>query len=261
MSARRRDLDVLATRTGQHAGYTLRYLVGGFGEEGKDKKRVLDAAQAALLECRPLYTAAFERWNESLEDHVVARYTTRGRLIIGLGRETVLESGVTLQHTYGVPVLPGTGLKGLCSHYCHTVWGADDERYKEGGSLHQVMFGTMEQAGMVTFADGWMDPASLRAGSGLLRDVTTPHHREWSKEIGEKVLNVKSPPSDTDDPVPVSWLSVSGAFWIAYKVDVATEDPQRAAFVELVGGLVEQALGTWGVGGKTSAGYGRMVKG
>ena len=105
------------------------------------------------------------------------------------------------------------------------------------------MFGALEESGMVSYCDGWMDPASLRNGSGLLRDVTTPHHRAWSKEIGAKVLNVQSAPSDTDDPVPVSWLSVTGAFWVAYRVEAATDDPQREALSGLMAGLLAEQTG------------------
>lgn len=34
-------------------------------------------------------------------------------------------SGITLHHTYGVPFLPGTALKGLAAHYAHQIFGGD----------------------------------------------------------------------------------------------------------------------------------------
>lgn len=40
-----------------------------------------------------------------------------GRLVVGLGGESVLETSLTLQFITGLPIIPGSALKGLCRHY------------------------------------------------------------------------------------------------------------------------------------------------
>src|SRR5260370_38167739 len=39
------------------------------------------------------------------------------RMIVGLGGETVLETDITLHHLYGIPIIPGSALKGLTRAY------------------------------------------------------------------------------------------------------------------------------------------------
>jgi CRISPR-associated protein Cmr6 len=55
----------------------------------------------------------------------------QGRLIVGLGGDNVLETGLTLHHTYGVPLIPGNALKGLAAHYCDQVWGQADAEFRK----------------------------------------------------------------------------------------------------------------------------------
>jgi len=41
----------------------------------------------------------------------------KGRLVVGLGGKGVLEFGITLQHVTGLPIIPGSALKGLARTY------------------------------------------------------------------------------------------------------------------------------------------------
>lgn len=70
---------------------------------------------------------------------------------------------MTLHHTYGVPFIPGSALKGLAAAYAH--------RYLEGDTwckpplqqaetiaekpltAHEILFGSTRSAGFVTFFD------------------------------------------------------------------------------------------------------------
>jgi CRISPR-associated protein Cmr6 len=63
-------------------------------------------------------------------------------------------------------------------------------------------------------------------------------------------------PTDFDDPNPVTFLSVAGDFRVVVACDAGNEAGDRWAARALQ--LVTEALAHWGVGGKTSAGYGRM---
>lgn len=225
----------------------------------KDKKNhpgarrdLFDAMCQSLAQSKEIYRAAYERRKYSfrdLESKGILR--TTGRLVIGLGGENVLETGLTLNHTYGTPMIPGTALKGLAAHYCNLAWGAADEKFKLGGKYHQAIFGTTEDSGHIIFHDAWIMPESLEGS--LQPDVMTPHHGDYySDDKGT------SPPTDFDDPNPVTFLSVVGTFHVAVSCDVSGEEGQK--WSKLAFELLSEALKEWGIGGKTNAGYGRMER-
>lgn len=242
---------------GGHPGLLLqRYLCeNATGKDGnpEEKRALLEAAISASAnqEVRELYKLAFDRRHASLPDGTrTADLRTEGRLIVGLGSENVLETGIRLHHTYGMPILPGSALKGLAAHYCDQVWGKADEEFRIGEAYHRLLFGTTDDSGCITFHDAWFIPDSERVPLKL--DVMTPHHLEW--------LDGSVPPTDFDKPTPVPFLSVAGAFRIA----VTWWGPKHAEannWTELAHSLLKEALAEWGIGGKTTSGYGRLVEG
>lgn len=249
---------------GAHPGLLLqRYL---FEQEDPGERRtLLDAAlQAAQNESlRSIYAEAFARWTESFMQDKARRseqLTTTSRLVVGLGSENVLETGLRLHYTYGVPVIPGSALKGLASHYCHDVWGQqhneaapeENRLFRRGGAHHSLLFGTTDDGGVITFHDAWITPASL-SDDTLRLDVMTPHHPKWQTN--------EAAPTDFDSPVPVSFLSVAGSFDIrlSWSGPANMSLGQAEAWTALAMKLLREALAEWGVGGKTSSGYGRLV--
>lgn len=225
----------------------------------KDKKNhpparsdLFEAMCQSLVQSNEVYSAAYQKQQSAFKNQKSkGLFGTDGRMVIGLGGENVLETGLTLNHTYGTPMIPGTALKGLAAHYCHQAWGAADERFKVGGEYHQTIFGTTEDSGHIIFHDAWITPESL-VGS-LQPDVMTPHHGDYYSDA--KGL---TPPTDFDDPNPVTFLSVVGTFNVAVSCDVPGPDGDEWA--ERVFGLLSDALREWGIGGKTNAGYGRLAK-
>lgn len=243
-----------ATR-GQHPGLLLqRYLcenATGEGGNPEEKRAILQAAISAAgnPEVRELYKTAFGRWQRSLPELTAANdLQTVGRLIVGLGTENVLETGIRLHHTYGMPILPGSALKGLAAHYCDQTWGASEENFKRGRPYHQLLFGTTDESGCIIFHDGWFVPDS--ESEPLKLDVMTPHHPRW--------LDGSVPPTDFDSPTPVPFLSVAGQFHVAVSWRGPAGDKSRN-WTELALSLVADALHSWGVGGKTTSGYGRLA--
>lgn len=267
MQACRDSLHTLDLQMGSHAGLLLaRFLkvaVPGKREADKQhpeaRKRLHEAARSAAASAGAVYSLAFERWQNGLPKEPAPRcLLVQGRLIVGLGGDNVLETGITLQHTYGVPIVPGSALKGLAAHYAHQVWGAADARWKkDAGEYHRTIFGTQDDAGTIVFHDAWITPDSLSTGgrSGLVLDVMTPHHSGYYSGPGS---GESIPPTDFDDPNPIAFLSVAGVFLVAVSCDVQGEKGVKWAALAL--DLLTEALREWGVGGKTSSGYGRLVE-
>ena len=220
-------------------------------------------------EANALYKMAFEARKKELDKVSAAQaFETTSRLIAGLGASNVLETGLTLNPIYGVPMIPGSSLKGIAAHYCSKVWGAAnvdfrspliDEKSKssrKAGEIYEAIFGKVDdnpdnaEAGYIRFYDAWMLPESMRGS--LVKDVMTPHH-------GDYYGDGTTPPSDFDDPNPVTYLSVRGKFEVRVGC-LDSDESVRKSWEKLVLKLLKDALKFNGAGGKTSSGYGRMLE-
>ncbi|MEM7117792.1 MAG: type III-B CRISPR module RAMP protein Cmr6 [Chloroflexota bacterium] len=190
----------------------------------------------STLTAPPLYEAYFARWKTALENSDVHLYVgrTRGRQVIGLGGAGVIENGIRLHHTYGVPYLPGSALKGLTAHYAHNFLA---ENWQNDSAAYKFLFGTQTQQGAVTFHDAL--PEAFKFSS----DILTVHHSNYYQK-GDV-------PADWDNPVPIPFLTVyGGTFWIPLS--------GPAEWVETAVIILHGALSELGIGAKTASGYGRM---
>jgi len=218
-------------------------------KDARDKLH--EAIREAVVHSMDVYRLAFA--NNSTIFQIPKEegiFLTSGRMIVGLGGENVLETGLTLQHTYGTPLIPGSALKGLAAHYCDQVWGASEPKFNLGGDYHETIFGTSEDSGHIIFYDAWITPESL--ADALKPDVMTPHHSNYYSNKDDAA------PTDFDSPTPITFLSVAGSFHIAVSCDVQNDDGDKWA--KLAFKMLTEALKEWGIGGKTNAGYGRLVR-
>jgi len=225
------------------------------------RRDLFEVMRQSLVQSEAVYQTAYLRQLSARQENLLQKpkaegfFCTKGRMVIGLGGENVLETGITLHHTYGTPLIPGTALKGLASHYCDQVWGERDQgqgfkrwiKGENGGEYHKAIFGTTEDSGHIIFHDAWVTPETI--AMSLQPDVMTPHHGDY--------YSGEAAPTDFDDPNPVTFLSVVGTFHIAVSCDVPGEEGQNWA--KLAFDLLSEALREWGIGGKTNAGYGRLV--
>jgi CRISPR-associated protein Cmr6 len=203
-------------------------------------------SQLAVVAGTPVpavYRTAYQRWAAQLE-HLpgiaTRRVLARGRLIVGLGAETVHQTTVTLHRQYGVPMLPGSALKGLARRYVSSANGASPRQL-------EVLFGTSDSAAHISYFDAWYVPGSAPADRPLGLDVITVHHPEYYASHGRG----DGWPGDFDDPTPLPLLSASGGYLVA----VRGPDHEWAEFALR---LLERALDEWGIGARTSSGYGRL---
>lgn len=236
----------------------------------------------------PDYAQHFARWRANFgDDSLVAHVELRGRLLVGHGNPGGHEVGLTVHHTWGVPVIPGTALKGLLAHRLDILYGpegdppdGDDERARwrgvrwDGsviahgpGEHHRALFGAPDagdddelralgrpsgaSAGLVHFHDALYIPDSVENDRPFSRDVLTVHHKPYYDQRGETW------PNDWESPVPIRFVTVRppARFLIVLTGRRGASDWTRLAMRELLA-----ALADWGVGGKTSLGYGRLVR-
>lgn len=200
--------------------------------------------QVAKISIRPEYRKSFERWERMLEAYNAQSHpaTVNGcHMVVGVGAESVLENSISLHHTYGVPYIPGSALKGLAANFArHRLGGAE---WQKDGAYYKTIFGDTQTAGFITFFDALLDPAS--GNRPLHVDVLTVHHKQY---YGSGSVA----PADWDSPEPVPFLSATGRYLVA--LAGPDKDWENVTFR-----ILQQALQEEGIGAKTSSGYGRMT--
>jgi CRISPR-associated protein Cmr6 len=222
----------------------------------------------------PDYALFYQRWKASFSDTAeLHEVTAKARLLIGHGNPSGSDVGLSVHHTWGVPVLPGSALKGMLAHYVDAVYGADDpaqpgrrgwrgptwtdRRVRQGdgaGANFAALFGGPEvdneegsgRRGFVEFHDALYVPDRGRE-LPFARDVLTVHQKPYYDSAGTAF------PTDWDSPNPVGFITVrpKTRFLLALSGD---GDWPKLAMTLLLAALKE-----WGIGGKTTAGYGRLA--
>jgi CRISPR-associated protein Cmr6 len=210
--------------------------------------------------------------------------TTAAPLIIGLGAKHILDTAITLDRNTGLPVIPGSALKGLARTVAlvklatHIVeeptlavlpkldgWIAEDtnwealaemcggtmtefeQKHKSTVELFRKQFGFRDQSGSVIFMDGIY--AETTAPKYAV-DIMNVHYRNY---YGAK----HDAPSDDQQLNPITYLTVGVGQKFNFAVLPRTQaDTEYVAEVKeyLKAGLKEDE--GYGIGAKTSQGYG-----
>jgi len=207
----------------------------------------------------------------------IQKYTTRCRVIVGLGSGSVLETSITLHRIYGFPYIPGSALKGLTRNYAIWKLANDinekkidkqvkkiDESLREGKKpddfpdwpselqkkfyMYQSIFGNQKNRGRVIFFDAFPDKFSR-----LEVDIMNPHYADYYRP------GSTTPPADYLTPSPIPFLTVAEgqvflcpvAFDVKMAKGLSVED-----IVKETENLIKQALQNFGIGAKTAVGYG-----
>jgi CRISPR-associated protein Cmr6 len=248
MSSRRETLRGLEPNASTHAGLWLEKCLPDVEERGPGRQAHFD--QLEKIGVSSEYRRYFQRWRDSvaaLEPYTgTAEATVQGRMVVGLGAESVLETSIALHRTFGVPYIPGSALKGLTAAAAHTR--LEDPQWRKSGKneeigmLHRTLFGDQESGGYVTFHDALWIPNGDRLPLDL--DVMTVHHPDYYQSKDD------APAADWDNPNPVAFVTAHGKYLLAL---TGPEDWVKVAIRILV-----EALQRDGVGAKTAAGYGRM---
>lgn len=191
------------------------------------------------------YALFYQRWKTALVScgAQMKEAAVQGRLAVGLGDESVIETAITLHHTYGMPYIPGSALKGLAASFARQHLA--DAAWQQNGDAYKILFGTTEEAGFLTFFDALYVPGSGFAGRAVYPDVITVHHPDYYQQ--------GRTPADWDNPTPIPFMSANGRYLIALT------GPLK--WVNAGFRILQLALVDVGVGAKTSSGYGRLSLG
>jgi CRISPR-associated protein Cmr6 len=192
----------------------------------------------------------------SLDALATAPFTT------GLGNEHPLENGFAFLSPYGLPYLPGSGIKGVLRQAARELasgdWG-DDFGWNET-AIH-LLFGKESEDGDTEHQRGVLslwDVIPRIKGDSLSVEIMTPHQGHYYQR--------DQTPHDSGSPIPINFLTVppgSGfTFHVVCDVPRLTRlEPKFAhsdAWKTLLQAAFEHAFEWLGFGAKTSVGYGAM---
>jgi CRISPR-associated protein Cmr6 len=193
------------------------------------------------------------------------------RLIVGLGASHPQETSMTLHHIFGIPYIPGSALKGVSRHYM--IWKFVDENEEELKSLLGKsnfaellkelnkalekeknltvsvgnisfkdlihIFGTQNRQGKIIFFDAYpIEEIKLKI------DIMNPHYPDYYTK--------DKPPTDWQNPIPIKFLTVEDTKFRFY---LAAKDKDQN-LLNHARKILNDALLNYGVGAKTSLGYG-----
>lgn len=195
------------------------------------------------------------------------------RLVIGLGTSSVFETGMTLHHTYGIPYIPASSVKGLVRSYVIVeiykneieaiskkdfcdVFGCSGEGkigaskyksyYKFEAEKNNDQTESGERQGNVTFFDAFpLGKIKLEA------DIMNPHYPDYYGDTEGKI-----PPADWQNPIPIQFLSVGKETSFQFVIGVKKE--KDTIILNQTKNWLQKALEERGIGAKTAVGYGYM---
>lgn len=229
------------------------------------------------------YLQRWEGFCESLREscYVLEKFdaAVEWRIVVGLGGVHPYETSMVLHHVYGVPYIPGSALKGVTRHYALSRFAVEcvskgirsdyykcisylDDMLSQGKCLdefrdvvisHDIsfedlisIFGDTEEKGGICFLD-----AFPIGGIKLEIDIINPHYSEY-------YMNNK-PPTDWQTPVPVKFLTLGreSIFRFALCTRKARgTSVNTSTLLNKAVQLLKGAITSFGVGAKTSLGYG-----
>lgn len=237
-----------------------------------------DIAKAMLQRQRQTFEGITPAQALRLQATAIAPFTT------GLGNQHPLENGFAFLNPYGLPYLPGSGVKGVLRAAAQELasgeWGASDWSTDLRHEVHtaqgkhifdtsdlDVLFGSeaLEGENHLRGVLSFWDVIPQIEGNSLMVEIMTPHQSHYYQ--GKAVAGSTSP-HDSGSPNPISFLTVPPQSQFAFHVvcnttqlehlapDLATKDRWKALLTE----AFEHAFAWLGFGAKTSVGYGAMER-
>lgn len=158
------------------------------------------------------------------------------RMVSRLGEPHPLETGFMFHPLYGVPFLPGSGLKGAVRAFV--------ER-QQPDAIVKELFGTTDSEGRAVFLDAFPCVNALEV------DYLTVHFPGYYPDG-------KQWPSDDKNPIPVPFLTVpAGTQWVfRFALRPPCRGQQARTSLSMLREFVHETLEEAGLGAKRNSGYG-----
>lgn len=270
---RKRLCDVTKKLNSAHAGLLMQRGLQVWEEGEKLVKQNL-ISDISSIKANPLYSLAFRRWftatyNQANFAAVSAK--TDGRLFTGLPLGGTLETGTLVHHSYGIPMIAGSSIKGAVRNYTEHLFakrGSDGQVYYHDGKvvvqadkqpLLDVLFGADgddADAGYLVWHDAWWIPkinhdgtlvSSSNENQPFVSEVITVHHQKYYEGSLPQAL-------DIENPVPNQQIATQGSFYF-------TIEGEQTWLMQFAQTLLENMLIEQGLGAKGSNGYGYFTIG
>ncbi len=121
------------------------------------------------------------------------------------------------------------------------------------------IFGTQKQEGSIIFFDAFPTPDQLRNNPILELDIMNPHYQPYySASENELKSRPEKAPGDWHQPNPIFFLTVPAG--VEFQFAIAPRDTSGERLLDKTKEILISALREFGVGAKTSLGYGRFEK-
>ena len=261
-----------------HAGLLMQRGLTDWEESEKPIKAQL-INTIANVTASDLYLLAFNRWldtthEEGNDNFATIAATVDGRLFTGLSLGGTLETGATTHHTYGMPMLAGSSVKGAVRSYTEHLFAERNQdgtlQFEKADNTNKIiikedkkqildtLFGTdsdddtQGDAGYLIWHDAWWipmvnDQGSLLTGNDhkpFVGDIVTVHHpKYYSRELDAAL--------DMENPVPNQQVAIQGSFYFVI------EGEQK--WVHFAKELLKSTIENAGLGSKGTSGYGYFM--
>ena len=232
-------------------------------------------------------TVASDEATLRLDARATAPFTT------GLGNEHPLENGFAFLNPYGLPYLPGSGVKGVLRQSARELasgaWGdahgwSVEEHYEVRVanettvlSMLDVLFGLESEGGDTTHIRGalfFWDVIPQIEDDSLMVEVMTPHQSHYYQRRSDPKSGGSTNPHDSGQPTPISFLTVPPGSGFRFFVTCdtahisrfapgllrAAPGADRSRWQMLMTAAFEHAFQWLGFGAKTAVGYGAMAQ-
>ena len=184
----------------------------------------------------------------------------------GLGNEHPLENGFAFLSPYGLPYLPGSGIKGVLRRAAEELAGGEwGDRHGWTAEYIANLFGPGEddptrdsapRQGALRFWDAYPQPAASIKDDRLLLgvEIMTPHLGDYYQ--GNATPNTSLSPN----PIPFLAVLPSSRFCFHVECHPGLVAPELADIWQTLLAAAFEHAGEWlGFGAKTAVGYGRMA--
>ncbi len=221
----------------------------------------------------------------SKQNHLTILAQSIAPFTTGLGNEHPLENGFAFLNPYGLPYLPGSGVKGVVRRAAQELaegeWGISDGWSNKADytikvghdesvplSMIDVLFGREPHPGDSHHVHGalsFWDVIPQIKGGQLSVEIMTPHQTHYYQE---KEGKRPAPPHDSGSPNPISFLTVPPGSGFTFHVTCDRRHLERLApalvqndeWKEVLKAAFAHAFKWLGFGAKTAVGYGAMER-